>query len=131
MKLFRKFYIHICTIVLIISTVALIVSGCVSVPDVSHMIVGNEDRVETIQECVPCSQELFTPQLDFSKNQTSALNADGFELLTWNILKEKKDGWEKEFDRLYSDVDLFMIQEAGELTFCGFFFFRSDHLTGE
>jgi endonuclease/exonuclease/phosphatase (EEP) superfamily protein YafD len=112
MTLFRKFYIHIFAIVSIIGTVAFIVSGCVSVPDVSHMIVGNEDRVETIRECVPCSQELFKFQSDFEKNQAAVLNADHFELLTWNILKERKDGWEKEFDRLYGGVDLFMIQEA-------------------
>jgi endonuclease/exonuclease/phosphatase (EEP) superfamily protein YafD len=112
MKFFRKFYIHIFAIVFLICTIAIIVSGCVSVPDVSHMIVGGDDRVETIRDCIPCSRDLFALQSDLSKNQTSVLDADHFKLLTWNIFKEKKDGWEKEFDRLYGDVDLFMIQEA-------------------
>jgi len=87
-------------------------SGCVSVPDVSHMIVGNEDQVEKIQESGPCSRHLFTLQSDFAQNQTPVLNADHFVLLTWNILKEKKDGWEKVFNRIPKDIDLFMLQEA-------------------
>jgi endonuclease/exonuclease/phosphatase (EEP) superfamily protein YafD len=76
------------------------------------MIVVNEGRAETVQECVPCNRDLFSLQSDLLENQTAALDAEQFQLLTWNILKERKDGWEKEFDRLYGGVDLFMIQEA-------------------
>jgi len=105
MKVFRAFYIGIVAI-------AFIVSGCLSVPDENHMIVGNEGQVEEVQECAPCSRGLLTSQVDLTENQLPALNADHFKLLTWNILKERKEGWEKEFDRIPGDVDLFMIQEA-------------------
>lgn len=108
----RKFLIYICAAVLITSTVALIVSGCVSVPGVSHMIVGNEDQEETVHESAPCNPDLLSHQYYFEQNHTVAINADHFKLLTWNIFKAKKDGWEKDFDRIPGDIDLFMIQEA-------------------
>jgi endonuclease/exonuclease/phosphatase (EEP) superfamily protein YafD len=76
------------------------------------MIVGNEDQVGKIQECEPCKSHLFTPQPELGKNHATALNADHFKLLTWNIFKERKDGWEKEFERIPGGIDLFMFQEA-------------------
>lgn len=103
--IFRTFSILICII-------TFIVAGCVTVPGVSNMIVGNEDQEEEMQACAPCSSHLFALQSDVAKNRTSALNADHFVLLSWNILKARRDGWEKEFERISREVDLFIIQEA-------------------
>ena len=40
------------------------------------------------------------------------VNASGFSLLSWNIQKENRAGWENELVRLSKNADILVIQEA-------------------
>lgn len=95
-----------------ISCLVFIISGCVSIPDTNHMIVGKGDQVANIEKSDDCSSYLLSLRLDPMSNQTSAIDVDDFGLLTWNILKENREGWEKDFGLLGKEIDLFIIQEA-------------------
>ena len=43
---------------------------------------------------------------------TKGLNASGFSLLSWNIQKENRAGWESDLVRLSQNADILTIQEA-------------------
>jgi len=40
------------------------------------------------------------------------LNAEGFSFATWNIHKEKAEGWEEDFQRICRTTDILVLQEA-------------------
>jgi len=40
------------------------------------------------------------------------LNSDGFRLVSWNIFKEKKNGWAGDFQELNRNTDILILQEA-------------------
>jgi len=42
----------------------------------------------------------------------SALQSTGFFLLSWNVLKGKREGWQEDLQRLGADADLLLLQEA-------------------
>jgi endonuclease/exonuclease/phosphatase (EEP) superfamily protein YafD len=54
----------------------------------------------------------MTPLPAPAGEQVMALEASGFSLLNWNIMKGKRANWENDFRRLSSTQDLLIIQEA-------------------
>ncbi len=45
----------------------------------------------------------------FSQN---AIDPESIKILSWNVYKEKKDGWSDDFNQLSKDMDIILIQEA-------------------
>lgn len=76
-------------------SIALLFSGCISVPDEAYIVRRTYDvagAVEIVEE----------------KN----LLSDEFSLLSWNIYKGRKKGWTDDLLRFSENADLIVIQEA-------------------
>ncbi len=95
-------------LIVIISIFALsALGGCVYVHE-QNIVVSQRGNINTINTA-DCSIDL--PMMSTSE-QMPALNSNGFTLLSWNIQKGKREGWEDDFSQLSVNKDLLIIQEA-------------------
>ncbi len=95
-------------LIVIISIFALsALGGCVYVHE-QNIVVSHRGNVNAINTA-DCS---IDPPMMSTSEQVPALNSNGFTLLSWNIQKGKREGWEEDFRRLSVNKDLLIIQEA-------------------
>jgi endonuclease/exonuclease/phosphatase (EEP) superfamily protein YafD len=90
---------------------AITATGSVNVPDHSRITnhrgdrnnayaADNCDTFQPVQPPGPISERL------------PAMDPDGFSLLSWNVLKGRRENWEADFRRFGDEKDLIIIQEA-------------------
>ncbi|MGD9058574.1 MAG: endonuclease/exonuclease/phosphatase family protein [Desulfobacterales bacterium] len=85
--------------------------GCVSIPDTSTV----EDRPQKF-DLLP-TDNLCHPELVYSHQIPSpavakGIDPSGFSLLSWNIQKENRKGWDTDLARFSQNADIVIIQEA-------------------
>ena len=97
-------------IIIFIIFALMLSSSYISVPD-EHVTVGQRGDVNIVTTAFHMDRLTDSPPL-ISKKKKQELDSDGFSLLTWNMLKGMKDGWKEDLQRLSSDVDLLVLQEA-------------------
>lgn len=86
-------------------------AGCAAIPE-DHPAMGNWDETGVGHTIAGCDQ-YQPPDWDVAAGDgKSVLNADGFDLVNWNIYKGQRDGWQDDFGSLGINRDLFVIQEA-------------------
>lgn len=94
-----------------ISLSFLLAFGCVSIPKENLLISQREETYRT-HAATPCDPAKHISTLSISKVPGKALNASGFGLMVWNMLKGAKEGWQTDFKRLTENNDLLVVQEA-------------------
>lgn len=88
---------------LIASLAVLSISGCVSVPDQARLI---DSRGNTVFATHTCTAK--TPEA----SGQSLLDASEISMVSWNIYKERRPGWESDLSTLSQNVDVLVLQEA-------------------
>ena len=84
--------------------------GCVIIPD-TLMVESQPGQFDYLPAEYLCSPEIeISPQI--TAPAESDFNANGFNLLSWNIQKENRDDWESDFVRLSQNADILIFQEA-------------------
>jgi endonuclease/exonuclease/phosphatase (EEP) superfamily protein YafD len=85
------------------------VAGCITVSEEQYMVQQRKDTV-TVKSTYNCHELLV--DRDAADGSTRALDSSGFRLMTWNILKGWKEGWQADFESMIQDRDLLILQEA-------------------
>jgi endonuclease/exonuclease/phosphatase (EEP) superfamily protein YafD len=88
---------------LIVPLAVLLLGGCVSVPDQARLIDSQGNTVEVTHTC-----SAKTPE---AAGQ-GALRDSEISLVSWNIYKEQRTGWERDLLTLSRDADVVLLQEA-------------------
>lgn len=91
-------------------------SSCIRIPK-EHFIVSQRKVFASVQDSCGCNVDQFEDLLvegvlANTSEDVQEIDAGGFQLMNWNILKGKKNGWEKDFKRLSDNIDILIIQEA-------------------
>ncbi len=91
---------------------ALLAGGCVSVPKDTEMVhhvteMSQAFSIGAMSQCLLQNCRSFVPE----KTQ-QALDPESISVLNWNIYKGKHENWQADFQRLASDQDIVIIQEA-------------------
>jgi endonuclease/exonuclease/phosphatase (EEP) superfamily protein YafD len=85
--------------------------GCVIVPD-PLTVENQQGKFDSLSADYWCNSEVEnSPQIS-EPAESKGFNASGFSLLSWNIQKENREGWESDFVRLSLNADILIIQEA-------------------
>jgi len=85
--------------------------GCVIVPD-TLTVENQTGKFDSLSADYWCNSEVEnSPQISAPAG-SKGFNASGFSLLSWNIQKENREGWESDFVRLSQNTDILIIQEA-------------------
>ena len=85
--------------------------GCVIIPD-TLMVESQPGKFDSLPADYLCNPEIEnSPQIKAPAG-SKGFNASGFSLLSWNIQKENREGWESDFVRLSQNADIIIIQEA-------------------
>jgi endonuclease/exonuclease/phosphatase (EEP) superfamily protein YafD len=93
------------------TTVVAVVSlaGCVSLSSYDQLLLG--EGAETVRmleaDCGSGWQELSVAPADLD-----IVNSEGFDLLSWNVFKGRREQWAEDFKSLVTDRDLVLLQEA-------------------
>ena len=96
---------------ILLSFLFLYLFGCVSIPD-SLTVENQPHKFDLIPAEDLCQPEFaYFPQLS-TPVRSIGINPSGFRLLSWNIQKENRAGWEKDLGRLSQNADILIIQEA-------------------
>jgi len=97
--------------IIFILILSISVFGCVSIPDTLTVEnrPGNFDLQPTDYLCNP--QFVDSPPISAPAG-INGFSAPGFSLLSWNIQKENREGWESDLVRLSQNADGLIIQEA-------------------
>lgn len=93
---------------LLMGYVWLVAGGCAALPD-SHPTTGNWDGPGVVTQDARCGENQWA---DSAGNPASALDAQGFDVLNWNIYKGRRAGWQEDFRAVGENPDLYLIQEA-------------------
>jgi endonuclease/exonuclease/phosphatase (EEP) superfamily protein YafD len=75
-------------------------------------MVNRSGNVDGLSANGRCDQEIRISHPVSAPAATQGLDASGFSLVSWNIQKENRSGWESDFKRLSRNADLFILQEA-------------------
>ena len=97
-------------IVAVAIPVLLILSGCINIPD-RHSVMSQRDNINTVHKA-GCDPDRLVEHRASTSEQAAKLDADGFSLLVWNVLKGKRSDWTSDFLRFCNAKDLLIIQEA-------------------
>jgi len=99
----------------------LLASGCIRIPGESRT-VSHRSPFETRRQTADCRVACLDPAVPNRSEpepmaavdaaQTPELNAGGFSLLSWNIFKGKKEGWDNDLQKFSRDTDILILQEA-------------------
>lgn len=85
--------------------------GCVSVPLEQNVLSHTLENYST-RSAGHCDLRQLSGAPHPQVRNISALNADGFSLLSWNVQKGNHDQWENDLRRLGADYDIVTFQEA-------------------
>ena len=85
--------------------------GCIHVFD-QNIVVSQRGNINTINSTVNCNTDPAIKTMASTSKSVPTLDSNGFSLLSWNMQKGVKKGWEKDFRRLSYSKDLLAIQEA-------------------
>jgi endonuclease/exonuclease/phosphatase (EEP) superfamily protein YafD len=85
--------------------------GCVIVPD-TLTVESRSGKFDSLPADYLCNREVEHSYHTAATAGSKGFNASGFSLLSWNIQKEIRAGWESDFVRLSQNVDILVIQEA-------------------
>ena len=87
------------------------VQGCSVIPE-PYLVSGQKTHGETGDTVRSCEPDLL-PRLPVdTAKAVSALDPEGFSLMSWNVLKGRRQGWGKDFLRLSQGSDVILLQEA-------------------
>jgi endonuclease/exonuclease/phosphatase (EEP) superfamily protein YafD len=76
------------------------------------MVENQTGKFDSLSADYWCNSEVEnSPQIPAPAG-SKGFNASGFSLLSWNIQKENREGWENDFVRLSQNADILIIQEA-------------------
>ena len=95
----------------ILIPLVLAITGCIKTTD-KHLVVSQRGDRNTIRAAENCDAEPMAPSPVSKSVPVPGINSTGFSLLSWNILKGRREGWKADFQRLSEDKDLVVIQEA-------------------
>ena len=85
--------------------------GCVIIPD-TLTVESQPEKFNSLAVDYLCNPEVEnSPQIS-APAESKGFNASGFSLLSWNIQKENREGWERDFVSLSQNADILIIQEA-------------------
>ena len=98
-------------LLVIIFVLSLTVFGCVSIPD-TLTVVTRTEKFDSLPVDYLCNPEIDTSHQITARSGCKALDTSGFTLLSWNIQKESREGWESDLVRLSENADILIIQEA-------------------
>lgn len=76
-----------------------LLSGCVTIPEELELTHNGKPAMS-------CEARASIP------DQSTALNARGFSLTTWNISKGRLPGWDQDLEHMSQQSDLLLLQEA-------------------
>ena len=99
---------HLIVFIFILSISAF---GCVIIPD-TLTVESQSGKFYSLPADDFCAPEIENSPEVTAPVGTRGLNASGFSLLSWNIQKENRGGWESDFVRLSQNADILVIQEA-------------------
>lgn len=88
---------------IIVTVAALLLGGCGSVPDQARLIDSRGHTVATTHTCNAKTPEASGPV---------SLRDSDLDLVSWNIYKEQRPGWEQDLSTLSKDADVLLLQEA-------------------
>lgn len=86
-------------------------AGYVKVPE-QNWIVSHRGNMNSVYAANNCGTAPLMKNQISTPMKVQALDPDGFSLLSWNILKGNREGWEADFRRFSNNKDLLVIQEA-------------------
>ncbi len=89
----------------------LTLAGCVYVME-QNLVVSQRDNKSTIHIADNCRIDPLMKPIVSTLGHMAALDSNGFSLLSWNMQKGMREGWEEDFRRLSYNKDLLIIQEA-------------------
>jgi endonuclease/exonuclease/phosphatase (EEP) superfamily protein YafD len=100
---------------------ALLMSGCIRIPD-QPWTISHRNAMETRSPSVGCSAAgLGQSEPDrvadgrttpLQTTQPQMLNAEGFQLVSWNTFKGRRPAWPADFRKLSQNADILILQEA-------------------
>jgi len=85
--------------------------GCVIVPD-TLTVESRSGKFDSLPADYLCNCDVEHSHRITVSAGRKGFNASGFSLLSWNIQKEIRAGWESDFVRLSQNADILIIQEA-------------------
>ena len=91
--------------------VLLTLSACVSTPREHHTVSQRGNNI-SIQDAYDCDVNQYGNIFESAPTQKQELDASGFNMLTWNVLKGEKEAWKEDFNHLAKSQDILTIQEA-------------------
>lgn len=89
----------------------LLVASCVSIPEKPYVVSGQGGHVTLEREALCREGRSEFPVLQGERHQ-EGIDPGGFTLFSWNVMKEGRDGWQEDFQRLAADADLLTLQEV-------------------
>jgi endonuclease/exonuclease/phosphatase (EEP) superfamily protein YafD len=98
-------------LIILIFVFCISASGCVSVPD-TLTVENRQGDFGLLPRDYLCHKDLVISGRIPSQTRTVGQDAPGFSMLSWNIQKENRAGWESDFVRLAQNTDILIIQEA-------------------
>ena len=97
-------------IVAITISAMLTLAACVYVME-QNLVVSLRGNKSTIN-IADCSTDPLLKPIVSALGNMATLDSNGFRLLSWNMKKGMKEGWEEDFRRLSYNKDLLIIQEV-------------------
>ncbi len=95
----------------LIVSLLLALQGCIEIPD-PYMVMGQREHSETVAAVRPCDQDALEFPATIAVHKGLPLDATGFNLVSWNMLKGRRAGWEEDFRRHVRQGDVLLLQEA-------------------
>lgn len=93
----------------VVLVLVLPVVACVTVPVSDQLIVSTGERTPRLEDAA-CSGAWQAHSAGSA--ETPALNPAGFNLMTWNVFKQRKGHWSEDYLRLSRGQDILLLQEA-------------------
>ena len=85
--------------------------GCVNIPD-TLTVENSSGEFDSLPARYLCNSEAEVLSKTSERIERKGFSASGFNMLSWNIQKENRAGWQDDFVRLSKKADILIIQEA-------------------
>ena len=99
------------TFSLIQLALAVIMSGCVGIPQQTQIIHEDLDQ-QVVAEATASDNSAFNPRSQQFSIDSTRINSENISVLNWNIYKGQKENWDEDLHRLIEDKDIVFLQEA-------------------
>jgi endonuclease/exonuclease/phosphatase (EEP) superfamily protein YafD len=86
-------------------------AGCIEIPD-PYLVIGQQGWAGTVEAVMLCDPNAIDLPQAAARPSGQVLDAGGFSLVNWNMLKGRRSGWENDFQRLIQEGDVVLLQEA-------------------